>query len=341
MAAPEGGASAGRDRIVFLVRGGESVPSCRFRAYQYREPLMELGADPEYIILEKSRNPLRQIAFHLSLIPRLAGARAVVFQKLLEPGRLRFLRLFNRNLFFDFDDAMYAAPDGAWFSATMRAAPRIIAGNPILAARAARHNPAVSIVPTVVPLPEPAPAAPRSGGFVLSWIGTAANLKYLDILLPVLEGWSERGADFRLRILTEKPEQAPRRPWIEAMAWSREAEEREFRACDAGLMPLEDSEWARGKCACKALQYLSYGKPVVVSPVGVNAELFADKPFASLATDPAEWDRALTRWRDDPEARARAAVEGREFVKAHFEVKAWAGRLLGLLLGKDRARNGA
>jgi glycosyltransferase involved in cell wall biosynthesis len=106
-------------------------------------------------------------------------------------------------------------------------------------------------------------------------------------------------------------------------------------------MPLEDSEWARGKCACKALQYLSYGKPVVVSPVGVNAELFADKPFASLATDPTEWDRALTRWRDDPEARARAAVEGREFVKEHFEVKAWAGRLLGLLLGKDSAQRGA
>ena len=44
-----------------------------------------------------------------------------------------------------------------------------------------------------------------------------------------------------------------------------------LRALDVGLMPLPDDEWSRGKCGMKALQYMAFGIPPVVSPVGVNA----------------------------------------------------------------------
>jgi glycosyltransferase involved in cell wall biosynthesis len=40
-----------------------------------------------------------------------------------------------------------------------------------------------------------------------------------------------------------------------------------------GIMPLEDTAWARGKCSFKMLQYMSCGIPVVVSPVGMNLEI--------------------------------------------------------------------
>ena len=109
--------------VLFIVRGDETVPSCRFRAFQYREPLREIGVEAGYVILERSKNPFRQFLFHLKLIPALKKHRVVIFQKLLEPWRLIFLKAFNRNLYYDFDDAMYAAKDGARFPATVRAAP--------------------------------------------------------------------------------------------------------------------------------------------------------------------------------------------------------------------------
>lgn len=311
--------------VLFIVRGNETVPSCRFRAYQFREPLNRIGVGTEYVVLEKSCNPFRQIAFHLRLIPVLRRHGAVVFQKLLEPRRLRFLRLFNKNVFFDFDDAMYVSRDAARFPATMKAAPRILAGNETLAARARPFNPNVVVIPTTIPIP-PAPPLRTDDrrDVVLSWIGTSANLPYLTPVLEALDALHTEGNRFVLSILTEKPEQVPARPWIRTAPWSRTLEEEEFRMCDVGLMPLEATVWCEGKCACKALQYLSYGKPVVTSPVGMNRALFKDGTFGLLAQDREEWKVALKTCLDDPEARRRGGAAGREYVRARFNVDDWA-----------------
>ncbi len=311
------------------------MPSCRFRAYQFREPLRRLGVDTEYVILEKSRNPLRQIIFHLRLIPILRRHGAIVFQKLLEPRRLRFIRLFNDNLFFDFDDAMYVAPDRADFPATMRAAPHILAGNETLAAHARAFNPNVTIIPTTIPIPsEPAARAARNDGkFVMSWVGTSANLPYLEPVLEALDELHTEGVRFFLRILTERPERVPARSWITAIRWNRAVEEEEFQSCDVGLMPLEDSEWCAGKCACKALQYLSYGKPVITSPVGMNRSLFQNHPYGFLAEGRTEWKRAIKAYLDDPALRRQDGEAGYAHVRDQYDVNAWAKILADKLLG--------
>jgi glycosyltransferase involved in cell wall biosynthesis len=322
--------------ILFLVRGGETVPSCRFRAFQFREPLRRAGVRAEYVILEKSWNPFRQLLFHLKLIPVVRRHHAVIFQKLLEPWRLAFLRLLNGNVYYDFDDAMYAAPDSAKFPATVRIAPRVIAGNAILAERARRFNRNVLIVPTVVPIPDRHPKRPDpSREFVLSWIGTSANLPYLSPVLDALETLHGEEPGYSLRILTERPDLAPKRSWITALKWSREAEEREFRDCDVGLMPLQDTEWCAGKCACKALQYLSYGKPVISSPVGVNRELFSGAPFGVLAVTAEEWKRAILEYRSDPDSALRAGEAGHVFVRERYNLESWAGRLADMVLNPE------
>ena len=40
-----------------------------------------------------------------------------------------------------------------------------------------------------------------------------------------------------------------------------------------GIMPLKDTEYTKGKCAFKAIQYMSAGLPVIISPVGLNNEV--------------------------------------------------------------------
>jgi glycosyltransferase involved in cell wall biosynthesis len=334
---PEAQAETPLRSILFLVRGDDTVPSCRFRAYQYREPLRSLGVHAEYVVLEKSKNPLRQILFHLRLIPQLRRHDVVIFQKLLEPRRLRFLRLFNDHVFFDFDDAMYVGKDGHHFPATIRAAHHVIAGNEVLAERAKAFNPDICIVPTPVPIPDPPQKnlqanrpEPRDR-FVLSWVGTAANLPYLTPVVNALEKLQTTEPGFELRILTEKPEAAPRAPWISTQAWSRTAEEEEFQRCDVGLMPLPNTEWAEGKCACKALQYLSYGKPVITSPVGMNRDLFADGAFGVLAESPEEWLAAIKKMRARHHALRDMGQQGYDFVREKFGLDGCAKKLLSFL----------
>lgn len=102
--------------------------------------------------------------------------------------------------------------------------------------------------------------------------------------------------------------------------------------CDIGLMPLEHTAWCAGKCACKALQYLSYGKPVVTSPVGMNLSMFENKTFGLLATNRSEWKRAIKAYLDDPGLRRRGGAEGRAFVQEHYNVDGWAKVLAEKLL---------
>jgi glycosyltransferase involved in cell wall biosynthesis len=90
---------------------------------------------------------------------------------------------------------------------------------------------------------------------------------------------------------------------------------------DVGLMPLEDSEWALGKCGFKMLTYMSVGLPVVVSPVGVNAEILARAELGLAARSAADWYAALARLIADRELGKQLGASGRRVVEDHYSVK--------------------
>jgi glycosyltransferase involved in cell wall biosynthesis len=96
---------------------------------------------------------------------------------------------------------------------------------------------------------------------------------------------------------------------------------------DVGLMPLDDTEWARGKCAAKMLAYLAAGVPAVVSPVGVNKDILESGELGLGAVSGDEWFRALKSSYDDRERSREMGRIGREVVVAHYSVQANAPKL--------------
>jgi hypothetical protein len=121
-----------------------------------------------------------------------------------------------------------------------------------------------------------------------------------------------------------------RADWIEHRAWSPASEPRDLASFDIGIMPLPDSDWARGKCGYKVLQYFSAGVPAVASPVGITSELIGDDR-GLLASTSAEWYAALDQLIRDVEERRDRGAAARAFVEQRYSYQRWAPELAELL----------
>jgi glycosyltransferase involved in cell wall biosynthesis len=81
------------------------------------------------------------------------------------------------------------------------------------------------------------------------------------------------------------------------------------------------------------LQYMAAGRPCVVSPVGMNAELLREAELGLAASTPDEWTEALSSLLAEPEAAARLGAAGRAVAAERYSVAVQAPRLAALLRG--------
>jgi glycosyltransferase involved in cell wall biosynthesis len=210
-------------------------------------------------------------------------------------------------LIFDFDDAIWLTAPGSANgvysrlgfrrkTATIcRLASAVVVGNNFLAAYAKRYSKHVYVVPTTVELDTSPvqPPLPEDEPFRIVWAGSFSSLQHLDVVRRPLE----RFAQTRQTVLRVICSHAPKEPFegveLEFVPWSAEGEALKLARSHVGIMPLPDNEFSRGKCALKALQYMAVGRPVVVSPVGVNAEIVRHEENGLLASTDEQWVEAL------------------------------------------------
>ena len=108
--------------------------------------------------------------------------------------------------------------------------------------------------------------------------------------------------------------------------WSAHNEAQEVGTCHAGIMPLADDEVTRGKCGLKALQYMATGRPVVVSPVGMNRDLIEHGRNGFLAATQSDFVDALLKLAESRELRARVGAEARRTVENGYSAEAVAAK---------------
>jgi glycosyltransferase involved in cell wall biosynthesis len=192
-----------------------------------------------------------------------------------------------------------------------------VVGNGLLRDYVARLNPSVTIIPTCIDM-ELHTQKEYTGreAAILGWTGLKDNLGYLTPIEGVLrELADEHGV--MLHIATGKP-YALQGVTVENEHWTLEHEIHYLQHADIGLMPLHDTPRARGKCAFKALQYMAVGTPVVLSPVGMNAEVVEDGVSGFLADSPEEWKEKLARLITDQALRERMGRAARARVQARY-----------------------
>ena len=97
-------------------------------------------------------------------------------------------------------------------------------------------------------------------------------------------------------------------------------------------MPLPNTEWAKGKCAMKMLQYMGVGVPSIGSALGGNLEVIRDGENGLLATSSDDWMEKITRIAGDPELARRLGAAGRETVTARYSSDVCADRFAEVVL---------
>lgn len=342
-------------RILGQTAYPRTVASARVRVANYgallRKHGLELDFRPtlsseDYGVLSSGASPARKAATLLASTARAAADRPA--HDLLLIHRLRFLNPLpgldppRRLDAYDLDDALFLGSPGdvnrqfLWAKqearrciACMRRARLVIAGNDFLAAHARAHSRRVEVVPSCIdPDRQPLHHHDHTELATIGWIGSQTTTPYLDPVLPVLAALNRDRAAAKLIVIGG--DTGVREAWIEHRAWAPEAEPELIASFDIGLMPLPDTEWARGKCGYKALQYFSAGVPAIVSPVGIASRLVGDGR-GLIATTPDEWRAALTRLIDDVDERRERGAAAREFAEREYSYRRWAPELAGLL----------
>ncbi len=338
-------------KIVFFGNAATNIAAIRYRVVKFSEMLEADGHTcvvcllSSYSLWERlwdRGNWFTKLLYVLltglgrvAQLRHVVGADVVVFRGPLmangygPPVLERMVHAVNPRMVYDIDDAVWEAPDGVdsafqrlvdldWVWKMCAMCAHGIVGNDYLKEHVLPHNPNVTIVPTCIDtdLHTAKDYNEDAGPVVLGWTGLYTNLVYLDMIAGVLR---ELGGkyDIVLSVATGRP-YALEGIAVRNHRWTPGEEIAYLKEADIGLMPLETSRCALGKCAFKALQYMGVGTPCVVSPVGMNAEIIEDGVDGFLAEGPEEWRDKLERLISDAALRKNMGRRARETVVARY-----------------------
>lgn len=348
-------------KVIFLTQTSQLGPSSRYRVYQYLDFLKREGVHfrvspaisskhfPKVYDTHRSINKLPY--FGLVVLKRLIdltmmGASDIVFlQKEVLPQAYplieEFIKKLNRKLVFDFDDAIFLLPPKRrsllYKFRYKNSIPRIltmsdyvIAGNEYLKQYALRFNGNVEVIPTSIDTETYFVKKKENKDKInIGWIGSRSTMFYLERLRNVFTALAKR----HNICLTVIGPGNYRVDGVETVTrpWRQEREISDLQCFDIGVAPVNNDEWALGKCGCKVIQYMGIGIPAVASPVGINGEIINDGVNGFLADSDEEWMEKLSQLIENETLRQRFGLQGRKTVEERYSVKVNGSKLLEIL----------
>jgi len=163
------------------------------------------------------------------------------------------------------------------------------------------------------------------GKITLGWIGTPKTQQFLSQIGDAIRAAS-MNVNLEVVAIGASEIEIPGVS-VAVRKWTEATETRELRAVDVGIMPLSDTEFSRGKCGYKLIQYMAAGLPTIAYPSDANSSIVEDNVTGILARSPAEWANAIVRLAGDLNLRRRMGAAGRQRAEKRFSLQAVLPRL--------------
>ncbi|MBX2958859.1 MAG: glycosyltransferase [Flavobacteriales bacterium] len=257
----------------------------------------------------------------------------------------RWIHKRNPNIIFDFDDAIWLKNVSnqnkkfEWLKKPektndiIKISKVIITGNSYLSQYTRKINPKVVVIPTTIDTSYHFVRNNNCKDVVtIGWTGSSTTLPYFEEILPELEKLKlEFGDRINFQVIVDINKYYSSIN-TQTTPWSIEKEIEDLSKIDIGLMPLPDTEWAKGKCGFKALQYMSLEIPAIVSAVGVNKEIIKDNENGFLIYNN-EWIDKIKILLNNPEIRVNIGRRARKTIEQEYSVE--SNKLKYLKIFKD------
>jgi len=242
--------------------------------------------------------------------------------RLIMPHHSFLERSLLKPVVFDFDDAIWIVDKEKPVIRGIEKAEIVFAGNDYLAEYAIKYNKNTVVVPTVIDTTALYPLKKETDHFTIGWIGTNTNFKYLEIVKPAITKFLSLHKEARFFVVSSEPPPQfnfDNNKYI-FRKWDATQENEMINMFSIGIMPIEDSDFTKGKCSYKMLQYMACGKPVVVSPAGTNKKILHETEAGIAANSTAEWFDAFSILKTDFSFSQKCAENGRKLVESKYSV---------------------
>lgn len=276
-------------------------------------------------------------------------------------------KIFRKRLIYDFDDAIWL-PNSSKANAKIVGklknhektekiiswSETVFAGNAFLAKYAGQFCDDVRIVPTTIDMKYHSRESHESrvtsrerdtvndeSIVTIGWTGTHSTLKQLIPLFPLLEKVHSQ-VPFRFILIADQaPVKIPN--FVQFRKWKKETEIADLLEINIGIMPLYDTDWERGKCGFKALQYMALGIPAIVSGVGVNMEIvdndlngYICEPVTDLPNNLySAWENSLIALLKNEVLRKDIGINGLKRVSERFSMEIVKNQYLNIFKNKE------